>query len=458
MLSYASKPCRKNHYFEALIMKGKPPDTSQYNLYRQHLENLINPRHPLCKVAKRIPWHELEEHFADLYHRTGRPAKPIRLMVSLLILKQLYNLSDETIVERWVENPYFQFFSGESIFQWNFPCHPTDLVYFRKRIGEEGVEKIFKVSIDLHGRRAKEKEVLVDTTVQEKNITFPTDIKLYKRIIEHCVAIAEKESITLRQSYRRTIKKLMLAQRFRRHPKNYKKARAAQRKLKTIAGRLVREIERKLPASCLGRYAQEINIFQQILDQQKKSTNKIYSIHEPQVYCISKGKDHKKYEYGSKASIAVTKSSGIIVGAVHFSKNMYDGHTLPETLKQTSELVGRRPKVAICDRGFRGTNSVDGTKVVIPKPPGKRSTAYQKQKARKRFRRRAGIEPIIGHLKSDFRLTRNYLKGSLGDSINLMLAAAAFNFKKLLRQFLNYLLQFFIAHRRQVLTSMHEPL
>ena len=434
-------------------MKGKPPDTSQFNLYRQHLENLINPKHPLCRLAKRIPWHELEDHFADLYHHTGRPAKPIRLMVSLLILKQLYDLSDETIIERWVENPYFQFFSGESVFQWNFPCHPTDLVYFRKRIGEEGVEKIFQVSIELHGKRAKEKEVLIDTTVQEKNISFPTDTKLYKRIIEHCVAIADKESITLRQSYRRTTKKLMLSQRFRRHPKNYKKARAAQRKLKTIAGRLLREIERKIPASSLGRYSQEIDIFLQVLEQKQDSTNKIYSIHEPQVYCISKGKDHKKYEYGSKASIAVTKNSGIIVGAVHFSKNIYDGHTLPETLNQTTDLVGRRPEVAICDRGYRGTSSVDGTKVVIPKPPGKRATAYEKRKARKRFRRRAGIEPIIGHLKSDFRLMRNYLKGSVGDSINLMLAAAAFNFRKLLRQLHDYLLLFFAILRGQILPS-----
>lgn len=455
MLCYASKPCRKNHKFEALNMKGKPPNTSQFNLYRQQLENLINPGHPLCKLAKRIPWHELETHFEDLYHQTGRPAKPIRLMVSLLILKQLYNLSDETIVERWVENPYFQFFSGESVFQWNFPCHPTDLVYFRKRIGEEGVEKIFKVSIDLHGKRAKEKEVLVDTTVQEKNITFPTDVKLYKRIIEHCVAIAEKEAVPLRQSYCRTTKKLMLAQRFSRHPKNHKKARAAQRKLKTIAGRLVREIERKLPASSLGRYSQEISIFQRILEQEQNSKNKIYSIHEPQVYCINKGKDHKKYEYGSKASIAVTKNSGIIVGAVHFSKNKYDGHTLPETLKQATVLVGRRPKVAICDRGFRGKSYVNGTEIVIPKTPGKRSSTYQKQRARKRFRRRAGIEPIIGHLKSDFRLMRNYLKGSIGDSINLMLAAAAFNFRKLLRQLLYYLLLFLIIRRRQVAASVY---
>jgi len=366
-------------------------------------------------------------------------------MVSLLILKQLYNLSDESMVDRWVENPYFQFFSGETVFQWSFPCHPTDLVYFRKRIGEEGVKKIFQVSIDLHGKKAKEKEVLVDTTVQEKNITFPTDTKLYTRIIAHCVGIAKKERITLRQSYRRTTTKLLRAQRFRNHPKNRKKARSAQRKLKTIAGRLARELERKLPASSLGRYSQEIALFQKIVAQKRNSTNKIYSIHEPQVYCISKGKDHKNYEFGSKASIAVTKNSGIIVGAVHFSTNTYDGHTLPETLTQTTELVGSRPKVAICDRGYRGKSTIDGTAIEIPKNPGKRASAYEKRKARKRFRRRAGIEPIIGHLKSDYRLMRNYLKGSLSDSINLMLAATAFNFKKLVRQlqmFLRFLLYF----------------
>jgi IS5 family transposase len=426
-------------------MKGNSPDPTQLHLLKQPLENLINPKHPLCTLTKRIPWKEIEHHFSGLYANTGRPAKPIRLMVSLLILKQLYNLSDESMVDRWVENPYFQFFSGETVFQWSFPCHSTDLVYFRKRIGREGVKKIFQVSIDLHGKKAKEKEVVVDTTVQEKNITFPTDTKLYKRIIEHCVGIAKKERIILRQSYRRTTTKLLCAQRFRNHPKNRKKARAAQRKLKTIAGRLVRELERKLPASSLGRYSQEIALFQKIVAQKRNSANKIYSIHEPQVYCISKGKDHKKYEFGSKASIAVTKNSGIIVGAVHFSTNIYDGHTLPETLTQTTELVGSRPKVAICDRGYRGKSTIDGTAIEIPKNPGKRASAYEKRKARKRFRRRAGIEPIIGHLKSDYRLMRNYLKGSLGDSINLMLAAAAFNFKKLVRQlqmFLRFLLYF----------------
>jgi len=433
-------------------MKGKPPERSQAKLFYQNLNELVNPKHRLYKLANQIPWQEFERHFSGLYSDAGRPAKPIRLMVSLLILKQLENLSDEVVVERWVENPYYQFFSGEEFFQWEFPCHPTDLVYFRKRIGEDGAKKILKVSIDLHGKKAKEPEVLVDTTVQEKNITFPTDTKLYRRVIAHCVQIAKEEQVVLRQSYKRTTKQLMLAQRFRHHPKNRKKAMAAQRKLKTIAGRLVRELERKLEPSIFARHAPAIEIYKQILSQARKSKNKIYSIHEPQVYCISKGKEHKRYEFGAKASIVVTKNSGVIIGAVSFPENIYDGHTLPKVLKQSEELTGRRAKVAICDRGYRGKSNIGNTKIEIPKKPKKGATAYEKRKARKRFRRRAGIEPVIGHLKSDYRLLRNYLKGSEGDSINLMLAAAAFNFKKLMKQLSYNFFQTFVA-----LTNFAKP-
>lgn len=423
-------------------MKGKSPDKKQLDFFSQPLEKLLNPRHPLYRLADIMPWDEFEDAFSDLYSHTGRPSEPIRQMVSLLILKQLYNLSDETVIERWVENPYCQFFSGEVYFQWEYPCDPTDLVLFRKRIGEQGVEKILQVSIKLHGKKSKEKEVLVDTTVQEKNITFPTDSKLHSRIIEHCVKISEKEGITLRQSYRRTRKKLMLAQRNANHPKNRKKALAARRKLKTIAGRLVRELKRKLSPEALNRYRDQLDIFEQILSQTRNSKNKIYSIHEPQVYCISKGKDHKKYEFGSKASIVLTKNKGIIVGALSIPENKYDGHTLPEVLKQAGRLMDQKPDFAICDRGYRGKSIIEDVKILTPKRPGKTATRYQKEKARKRFRRRAGIEPVIGHLKSDYKLARNFLKGAIGDNINLMLAAAAFNIKKFMKELQNYFFGF----------------
>lgn len=415
-------------------MKGKSPDQRRLKLFEQRLADQLNPRHPLFRLAERIPWDVLENEFSKYYAQTGRTAHPIRLMVGLLILKQLRNLSDESVVNRWIENGYYQYFCGEAFFQWDFPCHPTDLVYFRKRIGEKGVERILQVSIDLHGAKARERELLIDSTVQEKNITFPTDTKLYNKIAEKCVSVADKEGVRLRQTYRRTLKKLILAQRFRNHPKNYKKARKAARRLKTIAGRLTRDLKRKLSITALNHYSSLFEIFEQVLDQKRSSSSKIYSLHEPEVYCIGKGKAHKKYEFGAKASIAVTKNSGIIVGAVSHPQNIHDSKTLVDVIGQSSELRGQCPKVVICDRGYRGKSKVGETQVLIPKPSGKRATAYQRQKARKRFRKRAGIEPIIGHLKSDYRLIRNFLKGSVGDSINLMLAAAAFNFKKWMKR------------------------
>ena len=426
-------------------MKGKSPDQRQLNLFAQRLADQLNPKHPLCRLAAKIPWDVLEDEFSKHYSQTGRSAHPVRLMVGLLILKQLRNLSDEAVVERWVENGYYQYFCGEAFFQWELPCHPTDLVYFRRRIGEEGIKRILQISIDLHGAKSRERELLIDSTVQEKNITFPTDTKLYSKIAEKCVAIAEQEGVKLRQTYRRTLKKLVLAQRFRSHPKNYKKAKKAARKLKTIAGRLMRDLGRKLSVNAYGHYSSFFKIFEQVLDQQRNSSNKIYSIHEPEVYCIGKGKAHKKYEFGAKASIAVTKNSGIIVGAVSHPQNIHDSKTLVDVISQSSELRGQCPTVAICDRGYRGKSKVGETQILIPKPSGKRATAYQRQKARERFRKRAGIEPIIGHLKSDYRLMRNFLKGSVGDSINLMLAAAAFNFKKWMREVQLFFAAIFIA-------------
>ena len=414
-------------------MKGRGKDKSQPHLYERSLSEMIDPRHRLCRLSEAIPWERLEEELSVLYSHTGKPSKPVRLMVSLLLLKQMYDLSDEVVVECWLENPYYQYFSGETTFQWSFPCHPTDLVRFRKRLGQEGVAKILSMSVAIHGRKAFEKEVIFDTTVQEKNITFPTDAKLYCRIIEHCRKIAALEGVKQRQSYVRVVKGQKLDLRFGSHPRNRKRAAKARKKLKTIAGRLVRELERKLDASALSNHSKQLDIYRAVLSQTRLSKNKIYSLHEPDVYCLSKGKEHRKYEFGSKASIAYTKTSGIIVGALSFDKNTFDGHTLPEALDQVEALTGKRPALAIADRGYRGKSRIGETQVVTPKPARKSDTEYHKKRARKRFRRRAAIEPIIGHLKSDHRLKRNYLKGIVGDAINLMLAAAAFNLRKWMR-------------------------
>lgn len=425
-------------------MKSNSPNQDQKSFLYQGLKEILNPQEPLYQLSDKIPWVEIEKEFERYYVDFGRPAKPIRLMVSLLILKQMYNLGDETVVERWVQNPYWQYFSGQREFQWKLPLEPSDFVHFRKRIGEQGVKKILEISIGLHGKQAMETEVVVDTTVQEKNITFPTDVKLHKRIIEQCRKIAAVEGIEQRQSYKRIVKKLVLAQRFRNHPKNKKKAYSAARKLKTIAGRMVREIERKLIEEKRQKYETRIEIFNKILSQSRDDKNKVYSIHEPKVYCISKGKEHKKYEFGAKASIVLTKKSGIIVGAYSLEKNDYDGHTLPRALEQCEEIRGgNRPEVAIADRGYKGKTRIGETKILLPKPPKKNSSEYEKKKARSRFRRRAAIEPIIGHLKTDYRMARNFLKGVIGDSLNLMLAAAAFNFKKWMRKMKHFFCSYY---------------
>lgn len=227
-------------------------------------------------------------------------------MTALLMLKHIRNLSDESVVEQWAENAYYQYFSGEQVFTPHFPCNASELVHFRNRIGPEGVELILKESIRINGKGGREDRASIDTTVQEKNITYPTDSKLHRKIISKCTAIADQEGIELRQRYSRTLKKLGVDQRFRNHPKNGAKARKADKKVKTIAGRLVRELQRKLPAeSCPA----ELELFERVLRQKRQDKNKVYSLHEPEVQCISKGKEHKKYEFGSKVSIIVTQNS-----------------------------------------------------------------------------------------------------------------------------------------------------
>ena len=411
-------------------MLSKPENTTQLSFLQPGFSEQLSLKHPLYILAGKINWQLFEDSFKKHYREDfGRPAKPIRLMVALLILKHVRNLSDESVVEQWSENAYYQYFSGERYFTPAPPCEASELVHFRHRIGEEGIELILMESIRVNGKDGKEDKGSVDTTVQEKNITYPTDSKLHRKIITKCIAIAGKENLELRQSYTFVLKKLGIQQRFRNHPKNKKKAYRADRKIKTIAGRLVRELERKLVA---GRYALDLDLFKKVLAQKKQDSNKIYSLHEPEVQCISKGKEHKKYEFGSKVSITVTQNSGVIIGALNFSKNLYDGHTLEAAMEQQQRLSGHVLKEVFVDRGYRGIKEVKGTVIHSPKAFSKKITRYRQRQLRKGFSRRAAIEPKIGHLKNDHRLNRNFYKGIKGDNINVMLAAAAMNFKRMM--------------------------
>ncbi len=422
------------------FMLAKKQITSQLSFYNTFEEQLKHS-HPLYILANKIDWKIFEEAFSKLYSEEGRPAKPIRLMVSLLMLKHIRNISDESVVEQWSENCYYQYFGGEKVFACGAPCEASELVHFRNRIGEQGIELILKESIRINGKDAQEQEATTDTTVQEKNITYPTDNKLHRKIIKKCIAIADKQSIELRQSYTRTLKRLLMDGRFRNHPKNKGKAKKADKKIKTIAGRLVRELERKLQPSL---HQSTLTLFKNVLAQKKTDTNKIYSLHEPHVQCISKGKEHKKYEFGSKVSIITTKNTGVIIGAINFEKNTHDSKTLQPAIEQQQRLSGTILKNNFVDRGYRGVKEVLGTKIIIPDKPGKHRTPYEKQKLRKGFKRRAAIEPRIGHLKQDHRLSRNFYSGIKGDNINVMLAAAGMNLKRMMNIYKEMFFDFFI--------------
>lgn len=404
--------------------------TNQPSLFF-NFSDTLDQKHPLYILAHKIEWSVFEEAFEPLYCAdNGRPAKPIRLMVGLLMLKHIRNVSDESVVEQWSENIYYQYFCGETSFVPGVPCEASELVHFRKRIGESGIELILKESIRVNGKDSDDDQVNVDTTVQEKNITFPTDAKLHKKIIKKCQGIAQQEQLPVRQSYVRTLKQLSRDQRFRHHVKNKGKAAKADRKIKTIAGRLVRELERNLPPH--SKYQKELDLFKQVLAQKRNTKDKIYSLHEPQTCCISKGKEHKKYEFGNKASFVKT-DTGVIVGAMGF-RNEYDGHTLGPALEQVTRLVGKAPAQAKVDRGYRGKTKIGDTNILIPSKSTKAKSYYQKKKLSDAHRKRAGIEPVIGHIKANHRLNRNFYKGIAGDNINIMLAAAGFNFKRMMNK------------------------
>ena len=418
---------------------------------------MLDSKHPLFKLANMVDWTSFEKAFAPLFCAdNGRPPKPIRLMTGLLVLKHLRNVSDEQVVEQFTENAYYQYFCGMESFSISAPCASSELVHFRHRIGEEGIELILKESIrinvaiedkvrneedernkkDGRGRKSdKEQTAFIDSTVQEKNVTYPTDSKLLNKIIDYCHKVAKAEGIKVRQSYVREIKELKLIQRFRSKPHSRKKVARADKRMRTIAGRLVRELLRELPEGSI--YREHLELCLKFVNGEKIDGHKIYSLHEPDVLCISKGKEHKKYEFGNKVSI-VRLWSGIIIGALSF-RNEYDGHTIDKSMEQVKRIYGRKINILAGDRGYRGQRMSGNTKVVIPDVPKDSDSAYERSKKHKLFRKRAGIEPIIGHCKSDHRLGRNFYKGLLGDSINVMLAAAAFNLKRVMKALLGVL-------------------
>jgi len=407
---------------------------SRSQIFQSRLDQQINHNHPLVKLSQQIDWKEFEEQFGSFYvPEKGRPGLPIRLLVGLTYLSRAFDFSDEAAVAEWQENPYWQYFCGYEFLQIGPPLDPSSLVRWRKRIGEEGVEFLLKQTLKVAKRTGQLTEkhldkVNVDTTVQEKNITYPTDAKLYRRMLKELVKEAKEHKIPLRQSYVRLSKKALFLQGRYSHAQQMRRAAKEVKKLKIYLGRVARELRRKVPDP-QGRLAEELAKAERLLAQERDSKNKLYSLHAPEVECIAKGKAHKKYEFGVKVGVVTTSRDNWVVGIQTFPGNPYDGHTLTKALAQTEHLTGWKVKSAYCDQGYRGHDYRGEAEINIV---NRRRKKFRRSE-RKWRNRRAAVEPIIGHLKSDNRMGRNYLKGSVGDQINALLAGCGRNLRKLLQ-------------------------
>jgi len=422
------------------MLKKNPKTVAQDELFRTRLENIIAPRHELVKLAGLVDWAGLTDDLSYFYCAdNGRPGGSVRLMAGLCFLKDMKGLSDEEVCAVWRENPYFQHFCGETFFQHGLPVEPPSLSIFRGRIGEAGMERLLKETINLGlqtGAVSKRdlQQITVDTTVQEKAVHFPTDVRLCHKAREELVALAKHEEVPFRQSYVRKSKKAVFMANRYMAARQAKRARKKIKEVRNYLGRVLRDIESAVKRGQLlsEKFAAALGkariIHHQTLRPQCKE--KLYSWHAPEVECIAKGKAHKKYEFGCKASYASTNRSNFIVGAMALHGKPYDGHTLKAALRQVEKLTGITPGEAQVDLGYRGHGLKGQTDIVLARQ--KRGVTPAK---RKRQKRRNAIEPIIGHLKNDRKVgPRNWLQGKHGDKINAIAMAIGFNLRKILRK------------------------
>src|SRR5215203_4343412 len=418
-------------------MEPRPsPDCQAQGELRMHktrLANLLNDRHPMVRLAREIDWHGFDEYFGTYYSGgKGRPTTSTRLMVSPHYLKYTHDLSDEAVVMGWVENPYWQYLSGMEFFCHEPPIDPSSMSRWRRRVGEAGAEELLRETIEAGLRMGAIKpselrRVNVDTTVQEKHIRHPTDPRLYDRMRQKLVAAARREGVELRQSYVRVGKQLLARQSRYAHARQWGRARGCTRKLRTILGRVIRDVERKLPDPS-ERIGDLLALAKRLHRQQRRDKGKLYSVHAPEVECISKGKAHKRYEFGCKVALAVSSKGGWVLAAQALEGNPYDGHTLQDTMDRILSITGTEPEHAYVDTGYRGNDYEGECQIHV----GRRRRGSIAKSLWRWMKRRAAIEPSIGHLKEHRRMERCRLKGTEGDKVNAFLSAAGMNFSKLL--------------------------
>jgi IS5 family transposase len=429
-------------------------ESGQQDLFKARLDRILNERHALVRLARLIDWRFLEERFGAVYtDGPGCPPLPTRLMAGLEILKYSYDLSDERVCEQWLENPYFQYFCGEEFFQHQLPFDRSSMTRWRQRMGADRLEALLQESLAVAVKTEALKpselaEVVVDTTVQPKNVMHPTDAKLLNRAREHLVRLARKHGVKLRQSDRRVGKWALIRYQRYVHAKQFKRARKPLRSLKTYLGRVRRDIIRKIEGNeaLTAIFAAPLSRALRVLTQKKRQeAPKVYSMHAPEVECIGKGKAHKPYEFGVKVSVATTlkpsKGGQFILHAKSLPGNPYDGHTLNTVLPDIEAITGVALTRALADAGYKGHNAPLEYKFKVYIQGQKRGVTAP---IKRLFRRRAAIEPVIGHGKEEHRMGRNDLAHAEGDAINAVLAASGYNFRRLIR-WLDCLLRLILA-------------
>ena len=417
-------------------------DEGKQDLFRSRLDQIIDMNHALVKLARAIDWRFLEDSFGEAYSDgPGMPPLATRLMAGFAILKHTFNLSDEELCARWVENPYFQYLCGEEFFCHALPFDRSSLTRWRQRMGEEKIIALLQESLNVAVKTGAMKpsdtrRIIVDTTVEPKNVMFPTDAKLINRAREKLVKLAQKLGVDLRQSYVRVGKLALIKHQRYAHAKQFKRANKALRKLKTYLGRTIRDITRQIAGeeSLQAMFKRLLNLAGRVLAQDRHQRGaKVYSLHAPEVECIGKGKPHRPYEFGVKVSVATTlkrsKGGQFALHAKALPGNPYDGHTLQTVIPDIEATIGVGIERILADAGYKGHNAPSSHKFKV-------YTSGQKRRLtpaiKREMRRRAAIEPVIGHIKNEHRMDRNYLAHSSGDAINAVLAAAGYNFRLLL--------------------------
>jgi IS5 family transposase len=430
-------------------------ETGEQDLFRSRLDQIINMKHELVRLAQAIDWPVLEARFGAVYSDgPGMPPLPTRLMAGLAILKHTFDLSDESLCARWVENPYFQYLCGEMFFCHDLPFDRSSMTRWRNRMGEERLTALLQESLSVAVKTgamkpADTRQVIVDTTVQAKNVMFPTDAKLIHRARERLVRLAGKVGLDLRQTYVRVGKFALIKHQRYAHAKQFKRANKALRKLKTYLGRTIRDISRQIAddAELDAIFKWPLYQASTVLEQrQRQRGRKIYSLHAHEVECIGKGKAHAPYEFGVKVSIATTlnrsKGGQFALHAMALPGNPYDGHTLASVIPDIERTIGNELSRILADAGYRGHTAPETHKFRV-------FTAGQKRRVtatiKRQMRRRSAVEPVIGHIKNEHRMGRNYLAGEQGDAINAILAAAGYNFSLLLKWLKAFLRQMIAA-------------